>query len=174
MTAPEPPPKRVEPLPSLDDYPTFAAVLDPGVGGAITLAQADAFIVERHYVRDSNGGTTHQLRRASRFLNLWRRGPRGVAWGNATGPFGCNANNAGAGTGEGNASARVGHHVSVGAERPRCGSLVTVAKMPPPGGWWSGHRLTDPHVGTEPDRGAGEQRRWRGEDGRRDETGQRR
>jgi len=83
MTAPEPPPERTDgyapigsyaaigdgrtvalvaadgaidwlPLPSLDDHPTFAGVLDPEVGGAVILAPVDAFTVDRGYVHDSN------------------------------------------------------------------------------------------------------------------------
>ena len=42
------------PLPTLDAHPTFAAVLDPDTGGAITFAPTAPFTVERHYVQDTN------------------------------------------------------------------------------------------------------------------------
>ena len=42
------------PISALDGHPTFAAVLDPDEGGAVTLAPADPFTVEREYVEGTN------------------------------------------------------------------------------------------------------------------------
>ena len=67
------------PISDLDGHPTFAALLDPDSGGAISLCPSEAFTVRREYVSGSNVvqsvfRTAHGAVRVTDSLNVGRAG----------------------------------------------------------------------------------------------------